>query len=215
MKSVLLIGVGRFGRNTAIKLKELHHQVMAVDKDEKRISEIMPYVTDARIGDSTDEGFLQSLGIRNYDLCYVCIGDSFQDSLETTSFLKEAGARMVVARASSEVHAKFLGRNGADAVVYPEQQVAEWAAIRYSADHIFDYIAMGCGYGIFEIAAPERWIGRTIGELDIRKHWQINILATKSEGTINMNIGPDTVLTANETLLVLGRNEEMKKCFKI
>lgn len=141
MKSILLIGLGRFGRHIAMKLDELHHQVMAVDTDEKRVEAVLPYVTNAQIGDATDEEFLSSLGVRNFDVCIVAIGDNFQSSLETTSLLKELGAGYVVSRAARDVQAKFLLRNGADEVVYPEKQLAAWTAIRYSADHIFDYVS--------------------------------------------------------------------------
>lgn len=143
MKAILLIGLGRFGRHIALKLNELNHQVMAVDKDEARVNEVLPYVTNAQIGDSTNEDFLASLGVRNFDVCIVAIGDNFQSSLETASLLKELGARLVVARAARDVQAKFLLRNGADEVVYPEKQVAIWTAIRYSSDNISDYIALG------------------------------------------------------------------------
>nr|WP_278460698.1 TrkA family potassium uptake protein [Mediterraneibacter faecis] len=136
MKSILLIGLGRFGRHIAIKLDELHHQVMAVDKEDTRVDAVLPFVTNAQIGDATSEDFLSSLGVGNFDVCIVAIGDDFQNSLEVTSLLKELGARMVVSRASRDVHAKFLLRNGADEIVYPERQLADWVAIRYSADHI-------------------------------------------------------------------------------
>ena len=132
MKSVLLIGLGRFGRHLAMQLNELGHQVMAVDKDEERVNECMPFVTNAQIGDSTRVDFLRSLGVSNYDVCYVTISGDFQNSLETTSLLKELGANYVVSRAERDVQAKFLLRNGADAVAYPEKQLAKWAAIRYT-----------------------------------------------------------------------------------
>lgn len=138
MKTVLLIGLGRFGRHIALKLNELNHQVLAVDKREERVNAVLPYVTGAQIGDSTDEEFLRSLGVRDFDVCIVAIGDDFQSSLETASLLKELGAQKVVARAARDVQAKFLLRNGADEVVYPEKQLANWTAIRYSADHIFE-----------------------------------------------------------------------------
>lgn len=158
MKSVLLIGLGRFGRHVAEKLDELHHQVMAVDMDEKRVEKILPYVTNAQIGDSTDEEFMESLGIRNFDVCIVAIGENFQSSLETTSLLKELGAKLVVARAGRDVHAKFLLKNGADEVVYPEKQLAAWSAIRYTADHILDYVELDEEHAIFEISIPTGWI---------------------------------------------------------
>ena len=215
MKSVLSIGLGKFGRTVAMKLNDLNHEVMAVDKNEKCVNAVMPYVTNGIIGDSTDEEFLKSLGVRNFDLCYVTIGESFQDSLETTSLLKDLGAKMVVARASGEVHSKFLLRNGADKVVFPEKQVAEWAAIRYSTDHIFDYIAMNDDYAIFEVSIPEPWAGKTVGELDVRQRYKVNILAIKRDGKINMDISSDTSLTAGETILVLGKTKDMQKCFRI
>ncbi|MGI6089180.1 MAG: potassium channel family protein [Bilifractor porci] len=215
MKSVLIIGLGKFGRTIALKLSELNHEVMAVDKDEKCVNAVMPFVTNGIIGDSTNEEFLKSLGVRNFDLCYVTIGDSFQDSLETTSLLKDLGAKMVVARSSGEVHSKFLLRNGADKVVFPEKQVAEWAAIRYSTDHIFDYIAMNDDYAIFEISVPEQWAGKTVGDLDVRQRYKVNILAVKRGGQSNMDISSETSLEAGETILVLGKTRDMQKCFRI
>ena len=181
MKSILLIGLGRFGRHIAIKLDELHHQVMAVDKEDTRVNAVLPFVTNAQIGDATNEDFLSSLGVGNFDVCIVAIGDNFQNSLEVTSLLKELGARMVVSRAARDVHAKFLLRNGADEIVYPERQLADWVAIRYSADHIFDYIELDEEHAIFEISIPEEWIGKTIGQLDIRKKYDINIMALKNK----------------------------------
>ena len=136
MKSILLIGLGRFGRHIAMHLDQLGHQVMAVDNSDERAEDVLPIVTNAQIGDSTNEEFLESLGVRNYDVCIVAIGHDFQSSLETTSLLKDMGAKMVVSRATTDVQEKFLLRNGADEVIYPEKQLAKWAAIRYSTDHI-------------------------------------------------------------------------------
>lgn len=215
MKSILLVGLGRFGRHIAMKLNELNHQVMAIDIQEKRVEAVLPYVTNAQIGDGTDAEFLRSLGVRNFDVCIVAIGDNFQNSLETTSLLKELGAPLVVSRAARDVHAKFLLRNGADEIVYPEKQLASWTAIRYSADHIFDYIELDGEYAIFEIAIPDSWTGRTIGNLDIRKKYNINIMALKQDGKLNMNISTETVLHPDETMLVLGDMKSIHKCFHI
>ena len=212
-KSILLIGLGRFGRHTAMKLQSLGHEVMAVDKQEGRVSAILPFVTNALIGDSTRQDFLESLGVRDYDLCIVAIGDDFQSSLETTSLLKELGAKKVVSRASRDVHAKFLLRNGADEVVYPEKQVAEWTALRYSSDHLFDYFSMGDGYAVMEIEVPLAWIGKTIGELDIRNRFRINIMAAKTDGKLDMQITNNTEFTGREKLLVLGKDADIQKCF--
>ena len=142
MKSILLIGLGRFGKHIALHLNHLGHQVMAVDTSEERVEAVLPIVTNAQIGDSTNADFLESLGVRNYDVCIVAIGNNFQSSLETTSLLSELGARFVVSRAATDVQEKFLLRNGANEVVYPEKQLAKWTAIRYSADHILDYIEL-------------------------------------------------------------------------
>ena len=215
MKSILLIGLGRFGRHIAKKLDELHHQVMAVDKEDTRVDAVLPFVTNAQIGDATNEDFLSSLGVGNFDVCIVAIGDSFQNSLEVTSLLKELGARMVVSRAARDVHAKFLLRNGADEIVYPERQLADWVAIRYSADHILDYIELDEEHAIFEISIPEEWIGKTIGQLDIRKKYDINIMALKTNDIMNLKISSDTQLLRDSTMLVLGETKHIQKCFHI
>lgn len=215
MKNVLLIGLGRFGTHIAMQLARLNHQIMAVDCNEERVNKVMPYVTNAQIGDSTDVDFLQSLGIGNFDVCIVAIGDSFQNSLETTSLLKELGAKLVVSRAEWDVQEKFLLRNGADEVVYPEKQVARWAAIRYTADHIRDYIQVDEAHAIFEVEVPENWIGRTVGELDVRKKYNINIMAVKKDGKVNMVVSADTVMIDDVTLLVLGEYKQLQKCFKM
>ena len=191
MKSILLIGLGRFGRHIAIKLDELHHQVMAVDKEDTRVDAVLPFVTNAQIG------------------------DDFQNSLEVTSLLKELGARMVVSRASRDVHAKFLLRNGADEIVYPERQLADWVAIRYSADHILDYIELDEEHAIFEISIPGEWIGKTIGQLDIRKKYNVNIMALKTNDIMNLKISSDTQLLKGSTMLVLGETKHIQKCFHI
>ena len=215
MKNILLIGLGRFGRHIALQLNRLGHEVMAVDSNEERVNAILPIVTNAQIGDSTNTEFLKSLGIGNFDVCIVTIGGNFQNSLETTSLLKELGAKLVVSRAERDVQEKFLLRNGADEVVYPEKQVANWAAIRYTADHIRDYIEVDGAHAIFEAEVPEGWIGKTVGELDIRRKYSINIMATKENGKINMAVSPETILTGNITLLVLGAYKELQKCFRI
>ena len=215
MKNILLIGAGRFGRHIAVQLSQLGHQVMAVDTNEERINDVLPYVTNAQIGDSTNAEFLHSLGIGNFDVCLVTIGGSFQNSLETTSLLKELGAKCVVSRAERDVQAKFLLRNGADHVVYPEKQVAKWVAIRYSSNHIFDYIESDDQHAIFEVEIPEGWIGKSVGELDIRRKYGINILGIKRSGKTEVSITPDTVLSGETTILALGEYKTLQKCFRI
>ncbi len=215
MKSVLLIGLGRFGKHIAKNLNELNHQVMAADWKEERVNEVLPFVTNAQIGDSTNEAFLKSLGVDNYDVCIVAIGDDFQSSLETTSLLKELGAKMVVSRAASDVHAKFLLRNGANEIVYPVKQLAKWTAMRYTSDHIFDYIELGNDYAVFEVSVPKGWWGKTVEELDVRKKHNMNIMALKKGKELNLNITPDTVVTGDENMLILGHYKDIQKFFHI
>ena len=215
MKSVLLIGLGRFGRGVAEKLNELHHQVLAVDRNEGRVNEILPLVTDAQIGDATSETFLRTLGVDNFDVCIVTIGEDFQSSLETTSLLKELGAKKVVSRASREVHRKFLLRNGADDVVYPEGQLAAWTAIRHTTDHVLDYIALDGEYSIYDLSVPEEWHGKTVGGIDIRKKYNLNLLAVRENGHPSMAVTSDTMLQENQTILVLGKWKDIQKCFRI
>ena len=230
MKSILLIGLGRFGKHVAMHLHNLGHQVMAVDSTEERVNAVLPYVTEAQIGDSTNESFLSSLGIRNFDACIVAIGDNFQSSLETTSLLKELGAKLVVSRASSDVHQKFLLRNGADQVVYPEQQLAKWTAIRFSSNHILDFVNLEGDYDIYEVDLPERWVdgvevrritvggrmlGKSVRALDLRKVYGINIIAVRRNGTLDFSVKPETSFEDGDTILVLGQYRELQKCFKI
>ena len=215
MKSILLIGVGRFGRHIAAQLAQLGHQVMAVDTDEARINEVMSFVTNAQIGDSTNAAFLRSLGVGNFDVCMVTISGNFQNSLETTSLLKELGAKCVVSRAERDVQAKFLLRNGADHVVYPEKQVARWVAIRYTSNHISDYIEIDDQHAIFEVEVPESWVGRSIGALDVRRRFGINILGVKRAGKTDVSVTPETVLAKDEAILALGEYKAMQRYFRI
>ena len=211
MKNVLLIGAGRFGRHIAMQLSQLGHQVMAVDTNEERINDVLPFVTNAQIGDSTRVDFLRSLGVSNYDVCYVTISGNFQNSLETTSLLKELGAKYVVSRAERDVQAKFLLRNGADDVVYPERETASWAAVRYSSDHIFDYIQLTPDHAIYETAVPPAWVGKTIGQLGVRQRHNINILAAKRGEELIPIPGGDYCFREGETMLVLGADRDVQK----
>lgn len=215
MKSILLIGLGRFGRHIAMKLNSLNHEVLAIDSDEERVNRALSIVTNAMIGDSTDKDFLSTIGIRNFDVCIVAIGDDFQNSLETASLLKELGAKKVIARASRGVQEKFLLRNGADEVVYPEKQLAVWTAIRCTSEHILDYIELDGEHSIFELDVPAGWEGKSIVELNVRGRFHINILGIRDHGQLYMDIKPDTVLNADSSILVLGKQKDVHKCFRL
>ena len=215
MKSILLIGLGRFGREIAIQLNELGHSVMAVDRDEERVNAVLPFVTGAQIGDSTNPAFLEDLGVNNFDVCIVVIGDDFKSSLETASLLKEFGGKLVVARAECDMQVKFLKNNGADEVIYPEKEMARWAAVRYSADHILDYIALDDSHAILEVPVPAMWTGKSIGQIDIRRRYNVTIMAVKRNGRLHMSITPETVLTEDMSILVTGEYRALAKCFRI
>lgn len=215
MKSVLLVGLGRFGRYVAQTLNELGNEILAIDKDEDRVNDALNYVTSAQIGDSTNERFIASLGVRNFDLCIVTIGDDFQSSLETTSLLKDYGAPFVLARASEDSHAKFLLRNGADDVVYLEKQMASWTAVKYSNDNIFDYMELTEEYAIYETPVPNAWLGKTVIDLEVRKKHDLNVLATKKDGVLTPLSGATHVFRPDETLIILGARRDMQKFLKM
>ncbi len=214
METVLIIGMGDFGGNVARRMEELHCEVMAVDTNEERINEILPYVTNAVIGDGTNAEFLRSLGVGNFDVCFVALGGLFQSSLETTSLLKELGAKVVVSRATNDVQMKFLLRNGADEVVYPEKQMALRIATKYASKSILDFINLDNNYSIYEMKVPKDWQGKTLSQLDIRKKYNVNIL------TINRNQqvfipSPDTLIQSDDVAYVIGDEHDIHKCFKI
>ncbi len=215
MKSFLVIGLGLFGRHVCMQLSEMGHDVMAVDYKEDRINDILPYVTNAQIGDSKDVDFLRSLGIDNYDDCIVTIGSDFESSIVTTSLLHELGAQHIVARAEKDMHAKLLKNNGADDVVYPEQQMAKWTAIRYSSDHIFDFIELDDNFCIMELCVPDQWLGHSIGNLKVRNKYNITILGIKNNDVLNMDITNETVFSSGQHILALGSLKQLQKCFHI
>ncbi|MEG1179851.1 MAG: TrkA family potassium uptake protein [Oscillospiraceae bacterium] len=211
MKSVLVIGIGRFGKHMAMKMSELGNEVLAVDTDEEKVNQILPYVSNAIIGDATNPQFIESLGVNNFDLCIVAIGENFQNSLEAAALLKDSHAKFVLARATSEVQRKFLLRNGADRVVYIERESAERLAVKYGSANIFDYIELTPDYSIYEVLVPASWVGKTILQKDIRSQFHISILATKENGAINPLPKPDHIFSSCETLIVIGHNEDVKK----
>ena len=214
MKSVLLIGLGRFGMHALEKMNEFDIEIMAVDRNEARVNEILPMVTDAQIGDAANMTFLRSLGVDNFDLCLVAIGDDFQNSLVITAYLKELGARKVIARASSEIQQQFLLRNGADDVIYPEKQMAEWMVVRHAVDHVLNYIGLEGDLAIYEVTVPEEWFGKTVAALDIRRRFNLNILTIRSNGS-SVQVAGNTVLNENDILLVVGKWEDVRKAFRI
>ena len=215
MKNVLIIGAGKFGSLIAKRMSDLGCSVMAVDKDEDKVNEVLPYVTNAIIGDSTSEEFVETLGVSDYDVCFVSIGNDFQTSLEVTALLKDAGARFLVCRARSDIQSKFLHRIGADDVVYPEKQMARRIATKYASDNILDYIQLdNSTHALYRLRVPSEWYGHCLKELDVRKKNNINIVALWVGKDIVVPDG-ETVFKDNDTVLAIGDRSNLLKVFKI
>ena len=211
MKSILIIGLGRFGRHMAQKLIDEGNEVLAIEKSEERADNAVSIIDDIHIADATDEAFMKSLGVNDFDLCVVAIGDNFQNALEITVLLKDLGAKYILARASREVHRKLLLRNGADHVVYAEREMAERLAIKYGAKNIFDYIELSDDTAICEIAVPDGWVGKTILQKSVRNKYNVSILATKKDGVIYANPNSDHIFDKHETLMVLAHMDDINR----
>ncbi len=211
MKSILVIGLGRFGRHMAMKLIEEGNDVLAIEYNTEIADKIADSLPNIQIGDATDEHFISTLGVNNFDICVVAIGDNFQSALETTVLLKDYGAKFILARASRDVHRKLLLRNGADHVVYAEREVAERLAVKFGAKNIFDYIELTHDIAIYEIAVPPSWYGKSIIEKAIRSKYHISILAIKKEGRIYPLPSPEHIFTSDETLMVMGSPENIRE----
>ena len=214
MKSILMIGLGRFGRHMTEKLLDEGNDVLGIDKSEDRADKCTDILRDIQIGDATDEHFMESLGINNFDICVVAIGDNFQASLEITVILKDLGAKFIIARANRDVHKKLLLRNGADYVVYAERDMAEKLAVKFGAKNIFDYIELTPEVAIYEIAVPTSWHGKSILEQNVRARYNVSILAVKTDGRINPVPDPKYRFTGSETLMVMGSNADVRALTK-
>ena len=211
MKSILIIGMGRFGRHLCKNLADLGNQIMIVDEVEENLEEMLPYVVSAKIGDCTNESVLKSLGIDNFDICFICIGTNFQSSLEITSMVKELGGRYVVSKANRDIHAKFLLRNGADEVIYPDRDIAEKIAVRHSANHVFDYIELTDEYSIYETPPLPQWVGKSLRESDIRNKHHVSILGTKRNGIANLMPQADYIIRSDDHMMVIGKKVDIDR----
>lgn len=211
MKSILMIGMGKFGHLLCMNMAELDNEIMIVDEEEERLADLLPIVTSAQIGDCTNVEVLKSLGIRNFDVCFVCISGNFQNSLEITSLLKEMGAAYVVSKAERDIQAKFLLRNGADEVIYPERDTAERAAKKFSSDHVFDYLELTDDHGIYEIPLLKEWLGHSIRELNFRARYQVNILGIKTGEELSLLPSADHIFEKDQHLMVIGKKKDVDK----
>ena len=215
MKSILVVGLGRFGCHLCKNLLEQNNQVMIVDKNELALEELAPLVSSALIADCTKQDVITSIGVSEFDVCFVCIGDDFQSSLEITSMLKENGAKKVISLSKREIDTKFLLRNGADEVIHPDKDIAERAAVTYSNDNIFDYIEVQGDYSIYEITPIDEWVQKTLRESNIRAKYNISVIGIKTnDSKINFVPSPDAVITKNDHLLVLAQKDDITKILK-
>lgn len=211
MKSILIIGTGHFGSHLCMNLSKLNNEIMIVDKCEEQLEDLLPFVTSAKIGDCTNAKVLESLGISNFDLCVVCIGDSFQDNLEITSLLKDLGAKKVVSKANRDLHVKFLLRNGADKVIFPDRDIAQRLAVQLSSDNILDCFHLSDEYAVFEITPFPEWIGKSVLALNFRSKYHLSIIGIRLEDKTEFLPDADYVFKENERLIVIGRQEDMNR----
>lgn len=211
MKSVLIIGMGRFGRHLSAKMIELGNQVMVVDENSKLIEELPSMYTDSSIGDCTNEGVVAALGVSNFDLCFVTIGENFESSLIITSLLKKYGAKYVCTKANREIQAEFLYKIGADEVVYPEKEMASRLAVRFNARNVFDFIPLTGEYSIYEIPILRSWENKTVAELQILRKYRINIVAVKRDGELRPLFSADFVFLSGDHIIAVGRAEDINR----
>ena len=210
-KTFLIIGSGTFGHHLCRSFAKLGCETMLVDQREDAMSDLLSVVTSARIADATNRDALESLDIPSFDACFVCVGQRFQHSLEITWLLKELGARKVLSRASDDVQAKFLLRNGADEVIFPEQEISERIAVSESSDSIFDCIPLTKDYGIYELSVRPEWIGKTIPELHFRTAYDLTILATKTDGNLHPMPSMDYAFRKEDHIVVIGSAAAVNK----
>lgn len=210
-QTFLIIGMGNFGHYLCRELLKYKCEVMIVDCNEDALSDMLPYVTSAKVGDCTSMDVLSALGVRNFDVCFICVGDNFQNSLEITSLVKELGAKYVVSRAVREIQAKFLLRNGADRVIYPERDIAERIAKAYSNTLIYDYIELDDNFSIYEIETFNECIGKSIQDFNFSAKYNASIIAIKS-GSKPMFVPPiDYVFNKDDHLIVAGNAKNLDK----
>ncbi len=207
---MLVIGAGRFGRHLAMKLAELGNEVMVVDKNEEAVAHLAPYVTAVQVADCQDEDVLREFGVANFDVCFVCVSNNFQSSLEITSALKDLGAKHIVSRTDRDRQGKFLEKIGADEIIYAEKEMGQRLAAKYSTKNFFDYFELSTDHIIVETLVPKSWVGRSVFELDIRNKYHVNILGYKSqEQGFIPEIRSDHVFSHGEHLVISGLKKDV------
>jgi trk system potassium uptake protein TrkA len=206
-----VIGMGRFGRSVATTLQQLGHQVMAIDKDEEALAEIVDDVAHAVQVDSTDEDALRGVGISNFDAVVVAIGDFIQESILTTLLLKELGCKKIIAKAVDDLQAKVLEKIGADLIVRPEREMGARVAHQLASPGVIDFMEVSPTFSIEELSVPDRLAGRTLGELDLRVKYGVSVLLIRRNGQLLISPGGDTPLRTGDVLVVVGENRQLTK----
>lgn len=214
MKSFLIIGMGSFGHHLCRALAQQKCEVMIVDRSSEALEDMLPHVVSAKVGDCTNEEVLRSFSVESFDACFVCLGSNVLSSLQITSLLKELGAKKVFSKADDDMQAKFLLRNGADEIIYPELEVATSLAVSESSDSIFDCIRLTADYSIYELQPLKRWLGKSLKDLNFRVKYNLTVIAVKKGAVIRPNLHPDYVFKEDEHLLVLGRGEDIQKIIR-
>ena len=210
-KQYLVLGLGRFGTSLARTLCELGQEVLAIDADEALVNAVAPYVTQALQMDATDEAALQTLGVNNFDAAIVSIGQNTRDSILVCVLLKELGVPYLIAKANDELHAKVLRKIGADRVVFPERDMGARLARGLLAPNVLDLMNLSDDYQIVEIRVPSKWAGNSIIDVNVRRRYGLNILAIHRQGQFLAAPPPDMLFEAEDTLLVMGRKEDLNR----
>lgn len=209
-KQFAIIGLGRFGSSVAKSLSKAGFEVLAIDRSESRTQEISGYVTQALQADCTDEEALRAIGIRNFDVIVVSIGEDIQSSILTTLILKEMGLNIVV-KASNDLHGKVLKKIGADKVIYPERDMGQRVAHHLISANILDYIEFSSDYSIIETMVSGDMIGKSLRELDIRAKFKCNVIAQKVGEELIIPPAVDEPLKKSDILVIMGKNEDLQK----
>ena len=211
MKSFIVIGAGKFGHYFCKFLSREDVEIMIVDGDEEKLSDMLSYVSSAKVGDCTRRDVVQGLGVEDFDEAVVCVPESFQNILQIVDLLNEYGAKNITAVASTEIQAKFLLKNGADHIIFPDRDMSERLAVAIANDSIFDFLKLSEDHAIYEIIPPKRWITQSILAVDVRRRHSVNIIAVKTpEGRLFLP-GPDYVFNAEDHLIVFGKDRDIEK----
>jgi len=214
-RQYLVIGAGRFGSSIALKLNELGKEVMVIDRNEDPVHALADHVTHAVQADATDENALKALGVRNFDVAIVAIGSDIQSSIMITLLLKEMGLPEIICKALSEHHAKVLYRIGADRVVLPERDMGIRIANSLVSNNFVDFMELAPDYSIAELMPKDKWLGKTLRELDLRGRYNISLMAVKRGSEILIAINPEIMIMKEDILVFIGHNDDLIKVEKL